>query len=186
MINLLPPTARKELVASRTNTLLLRYVFLLLSLVGLLIVEMAVVFVFLSTSKASNQATITENASKTAAYASTSQQADAFKSNLAVAKVILSKQVPYTKILQVLSDAMPPGTIIDKISIDPSTFGAPTTLSIRAKNYDDAIALRNNLNKSTAFSDVNFQSITLQQQDKTGYAYTATLNVTFKKEVLGL
>ncbi|RKW01188.1 MAG: hypothetical protein D8B38_04620, partial [Candidatus Saccharimonas sp.] len=63
------------------------------------------------------------------------------------------------------------------------TFGTPTTLSIRAKGYNDAIALRNRLNDSAIFSSVSFQSITLQDKDTGSYPYTSTYSVTFKKGI---
>ena len=51
MINLLPPNQRKELAAARTNTLLLRYVILLGILIGIIIVEIGIVYVILNNDK---------------------------------------------------------------------------------------------------------------------------------------
>ncbi|MFZ1243064.1 MAG: PilN domain-containing protein [Candidatus Saccharimonas sp.] len=181
MINLLPPSYQKELAASRTNTLLRRYVILLFGLVIIMMAEVGVVFFFLNTVKVQNQARIDENNQKTASYSSVKKEADEFRNNLTTAKKILGQQVSYTQLIKLLSDLLPPNVVIDQLSLDPSTFGVPTTLSVRAKGYNDAIVFRAKLNESAIFSSVNFQSITLQEQDTTGYPYTSTFNVTFKK-----
>lgn len=181
MINLLPPSYQKELVASRTNTLLRRYVVLLFGLVIIMMIELGIVYFFLNEARAQNQARINENNQKTVAYSSIKKEADEFRDNLATAKTILGKQTSYTQLIKLLSDLLPPNVVIDQLSLDPATFGVPTTLSVRAKGYNDAITFRNKLNESAIFSSVNFQSITLQEEDTTGYPYTSTFNVTFKK-----
>ena len=86
MINLLPPMLHRELLASRTNSLLLKYVFLLIALIGLMIVELAVVYIFLTSTKAAHQASIEESRQQTITYDATRQESESFRSNLAVAK----------------------------------------------------------------------------------------------------
>ena len=98
-------------------------------------------------------------------------------------KTILDQQVSYTRLIKLIADRLPPNVIIEQLNIDPTTFGTPTTLSIRAKGYNDAIALRNRLNDSAIFSSVSFQSITLQEKDAGSYPYTSTYSVTFKKGI---
>ncbi len=182
MINLLPPTYKKQLVASRTNTLLRRYVVLLLILVGVILAEISAVYFFIAAERRSNQETVDHNTRKTAEYANVKQQATTFRTNLKTAKTILDQQVSYTQLIKIIADRLPANVIIDQLSIDPATFGTPTTLSIRAKNYNDAINLRNRLNDSTIFSSVSFQSITLQEKGGT-YPYVSVFSVTFRKGI---
>ena len=174
MINLLPPAYKKQLAASRTNTLLRRYVVLLFVLVFVVLAEIGVVYFFIATERGRN---------KTAEYATVKREATEFKANLTTAKAILDQQVSYTRLIKLIADRLPPNVIIEQLSIDPTTFGTPTTLSIRAKGYNDAIALRNRLNDSAIFSSVSFQSITLQEKDAGSYPYTSTYSVTFKKGI---
>ena len=65
MINLLAPDDRRQLVAARTNSLLLRYTLLLGVFILLLVAEMGGAYVVLSTEKARNEAIILENEQKT-------------------------------------------------------------------------------------------------------------------------
>ena len=98
MINLMPNDDRRQLTAARTNTLLLRYVILMGVFAALLVMELVAVYFIVSIGRANNEQTIRENETKTAQYNDVKQQATLFRSNLATAKYILDKQVPYTKI----------------------------------------------------------------------------------------
>lgn len=183
MINLLPPAYKKQLAASRTNTLLRRYVVFLFVLVFIVLAEIGGVYFFIATERGRNQAAVERNHNKTAEYATVKREATEFKANLTTAKAILDQQVSYTRLIKLIADRLPPNVIIEQLNIDPTTFGTPTTLSIRAKGYNDAIALRNRLNDSAIFSSVSFQSITLQDKDTGSYPYTSTYSVTFKKGI---
>ena len=54
MINLLPPAYKKQLAASRTNTLLRRYVVLLFVLVFIVLAEIGGVYFFIATERGRN------------------------------------------------------------------------------------------------------------------------------------
>lgn len=182
MINLLPQDERRQLYAARTNTLLIRYNIALVASVVFLGLAVAVVYFYLTTAMAVSQQTITDNESKATGYAAVQSQAEIFRSNLSIAKQILDGEVAYTNVAIAIAALMPPGTVLDKLNLDSSTFGTPTTLTAQAKNYDNAIALKDAFQKSPLFSDVNFQSITANEGGLAGYPYTVNLNVTIKKE----
>jgi len=188
VINLLAPDDRRQLAAARTNTLLVRYVILLTLFIVLLFVEMGGVYVFLSAEKAQDEQSIAENDAKNVSYAPVKAQADSFRSNLATAKYILDQQVPYTKLIITIASVLPQDVIIDRLTLDPSNFGTPTTLSVKAKSYADLIQVKSNMQKSKLFSDVNFQSISSASgDDESGsYSHTAVMNITYTKEGLNL
>ncbi len=182
MINLLAPEDQRQLIAARTNSLLLRYVLLLGLLIVLLAAEMGGAYIVLANEKSRNEAVITENQASTASYSATKTQAAAFASDLSTAKYILNQQVPYTSIILRLAATLPESTVLDKVSIDPATFGTSTTLVAHTSSYQQAIAVKASLQQSKLFSDVNFQSIT-QGTDKTR-PFIATYNVTYTKDIL--
>lgn len=189
MINLMPPNDRRQLAAARTNTLLLRYTLLSVFVIALLAVEMVGAYFVVNMSKAHDEQTISDNEQKTASYTAVKQQADAFRSNLATAKYILDRQVSYTTLMMGLANSLPSGAVIDKLSIDPSTFGTPTTLSVKTSSYDRAIevktALQNaKINNTPLFTSVSFQSVAEQPDAKGSYPITAVYNLTYSKAVL--
>ena len=101
MINLLPPGDRRQLVAARTNTLLLRYVVLLPILVAALIIEMGVLYFMMNAAQENSRRNIADNEAQAAKYTSVKKRGDEYKKNLLAAKTILDAQLPYTDVLTI-------------------------------------------------------------------------------------
>lgn len=181
MINLLPPQHKQDIRAARANSLLIRYNFLLLAALAFLMLAIGIVYVYLTSTKANAEVTIKDNQAKVANFASIEEQAQTFRNNLSVAKLILDKEVNYTKVILSVAKVLPAGTILTSLSLDASSFGTQTTLAAQAKSYEQAIALKDALTNSGLFSDVHFQSI-VTSEGSSGYPITVNLNVTFKKE----
>lgn len=180
MINLLPPETKRELQAARSNTLLLRYNVFLLGAVLFLLVAIAVVYVYLNNTKAAAEQVISENKTKVAGYTSVEAQAKEFSTNLQTAKQILDQEVNYSKVILEFAALMPPGTILDTLTLDSATFGTPITLNAKAKNYETALALKDSFQKSNLFTNVHFQSIS--GGTDVNYPISVNLNVTIKKD----
>lgn len=181
MINLLPPLQQKELQAARSNTLLVRYNIILAGILGLILLAIGGVTLYLNTTKASSEQIVQDNNAKVADFDSVKNQADSFRENLRIGKEILNSEINYSNYVLALAALMPPGTVLQTLNLDQATFGTETTLAARAKSYQNALELKNALEKSSMFTNVHFQSIT----DSTDPAYPVgvTLAVTFKKEV---
>ena len=189
MIILLPPDDKKQLVASRTNSLLLRYSILLSVFVAALAIEIVGMSFVVNLGKSQNETIIQENEAKTVGYTATRQKAEAFRSNLATAKYILDKQVPYTTLIFSLANSLPSGAVIDTLSIDPATFGTPTMLTVNTTSYQKAIDVKNSLQNAKVntttplFTSVSFQSVTASES-ASDYPFTAVYNITYSKAAL--
>lgn len=186
MINLLSPNDRKQLTAARTNTLLLRYTILLGLVIVVLIVEMAGIYFVLGIDKAANEDIIAENNAKTQSYNATKVAAADFKANLTTAKSILDNQVTYTKLITTIAGLLPSDATLDTLALNPTTFGTPTQMTIHTKSYQSAIDVKQNLQSSDIFSDVNFQSVTQNTDAQSDHPFTAVYNVTISKKAATL
>ena len=185
----MPPEDRRQLAAARTNTLLLRYTILFFLVIVFLCLEMVAMSFVISTGKAHDQDVIRENELKTAEYAPVKQQAETFRANLATAKYILGRQVPYTTLILGLANGLPDGAVLDKLAIDPLTFGTPTTITVKTTSYDRSIAVKTALqnikiNNTPLFSSVKFDSVASQPNAQGPYPVTAIYSVTYSKAVL--
>jgi hypothetical protein len=182
MINLLPDDAKNEIHAARTNVMLVKYiVILVLGGVFLCLISVAVYFVLVGT-RTNAESILSDNTTKTNAYTPVQAQATALRSSLASAKVILDKEVVYTKVLTSIAKAVPAGVVLDSLSLSPTTFGVPITLQAFAKTNDDALALKSNFQKSPLFSNVTFVSLSGSAQTKSGaYPVTASLSLIINK-----
>ena len=151
--------------------------------------EIAGMYFIVDLGKQQSEITIQDNEAKTVGYAATRQKTEAFRSNLATAKYILDKQVPYTNLIFSLAKGLPSGAVINTLSIDPVTFGTPTTLIVNTTSYQKAIDVKNSLqnakvnDKTPLFSSVSFQSVTVSDSTSS-YPYTATYNITYSKAAL--
>lgn len=189
MINLLAPEDRRQLSAARTNSLLLRYTILLSIVIGVLVIEMVGTAIFLNLEKARNEAIVADNETKTASYASVKQQAEEFQGNLATAKYILGKQIPYTTLILTLANNLPSNAVLDKLTIDPATFGESSTLTVQTVSYKRAVDVKTALqdikvNDVPLFDSVSFSSITASTDKTAKYEYTAVYQVVYAQEVL--
>lgn len=190
MINLLPPSDKRQLAAARTNTLLVRYCVILACIIAFLFIETVGMYFVVDTGTQQNQAVIDDNNKKTADYSSTKNAADEFTKNLAVAKYILSKEISYTSLIYTLAGSLPSGAVLENLSLDPATFGTATTLTVNTISDVKALEVKTALQNATfgektpLFSEVSFQSVTANENSTTAYKYTAVYNVTYSKAVL--
>lgn len=182
MINLLPTEDKRQLQAARSNTLLVRYNLFLLGAVLFMMLAIGFIYFYLNSAKTTAEATVSENQGKVANFAPIEKEATTFRSNLSTAKQILDREVVYTKVILEISHLLPAGTILDNLTLDSATFGKPMTIIAKAKNYNNALAIKDTFQKSTLFSDVHFESVTINDADTSGYPMTVNLSVTIKKD----
>lgn len=184
MINLLPTQEKREILAGRTNRLLVRYIVLLAGVVGLMLIAFAFVWFYLDNIRSTNQAKIDQNDTASRQLATEQQAIDAFRSDLQTAKTILDKQVNYSDIVLRIARTIPKGVVIDQLSLDPTTFGTPTTLTARAKSEAAVLALKAALANSPYYSNARFDTIALPGDSSNPYAYRVTMFVTLTQELL--
>jgi type II secretory pathway component PulL len=188
MINLLPPTQRHEIQAGRVNALLVRYLILM----GCVLMAVLGIFAFsymsLQTIKATDQAKIDDNQASFAALKPAETEINDFRSNLATAQQILSKQIDYTyAIARIASVTKANGVVLNDLKLDAASFGKPITLSIRAKNEQAIFSTKAAFNNQTQyFGNANFSTVTFNPEEKNDFKYTATINVTLKPEIVKL
>lgn len=179
MINLLPDEYKKEIRAARMNVILLRYNFITLAGLAILMLTCAAFYFALTGTKDAAQANDAQNTAKANSYASTKQLASEYEQNLTTAKKILANQVNYTDLVLGIAALMPKGTVLDGISLTENDFGNTTVLSARSKDYDAATRLKTNFEKSDLFEDVHFQSLT-DAADANAGSYPITITISVK------
>ncbi|HET8884056.1 MAG TPA: PilN domain-containing protein [Candidatus Saccharimonadales bacterium] len=182
MINLLSPEDKRQLRASRSNSLLLRYNIFLLGALVFLGLAIGVTYVYLTSAKTNAEQLINENEAKASSYASVAAKAERLKGNLATAKQILDKEVTYSKAILAIAKLVPNGVVLQSLDLDSQTFGTPTTLIAEAKSVEAAINLKNSFQNSSLFSNVHFESIASGGNDNVEYPVTVSLNVTISKD----
>ena len=181
MINLLPIEMKKDLRAARTNTTLLRYNIILVFAVLFLAGAVAVVYVFLSTMKASAEQSIQENVVKEQSYANVKQEAESFKSSLSDAKSILSNEVSYSRALIRYAQLFPEGTAVNDMQLTEASFTSPMNVSVKITGQAAAQALIQSMTSSPYVTNFSRTSIAISKDG--AYPYTMQVTFSLKKEI---
>ncbi len=181
MINLLPYDAKSEIRAARTNVILMRYIIVLAAAIIFLSVVGFSVYTVLMDTKTNAENTIKDNLAKASSYATYENEAASLKNSLSNAKVILDKEIRYSKVITGIAALMPAGTVLDSLNLSTTSFGTPTTLTIYAKNTASALAVKDSFQSSPLFSNVSFVSISSAAQQQTDYPITSSLSVTINQ-----
>lgn len=187
MINLLPPENRRQIHAMKQNSLLIRYVIATAITLLIVIAIHVGTFVLLKTAESSNKSASSENQARVNQFADTQKAAQEYSTNLAIAKEIFSKRVPYTDAIINLASMLPPGVVLDNVTLDQSVVDQPGTLTARAKSYDAGLALKDTFNRSDIAKDVSIASVSNDQTAEgapSDYPFSVTLNITFTDKLL--
>jgi Tfp pilus assembly protein PilN len=162
--------------------MLVRYIWFLLISLGIIGAFVVFTIIVLQGIRTTAESQIADNAQKAVSYTPVQVRATAFQSNLAVAKSILSKQVNYSTIILDISAHLPSGVILENLSLDAKTFGTPMEIRAKARSREVANNLKDSLESSNMFKDVQFKSLTSNDADTTGYFMSVVLQATIDKD----
>ena len=184
MINLLPTETKKQIRAARLNVILLRYCALLAAALLFTLTSFGVgVFITLQTKTTADAEKATA-ATASAQFSAVKSQAEAFASNLNAAKAILGNQISYSTTLIKITNSLPPGTVLNNLSLSDASFITPLTLSARATSSATALGLKTALADSKLFGSVNIVSITVNPSSDnvpTQYPIQVSISATLSK-----
>ncbi len=178
MINLLPDSHKAEIRAARTNVLLIRYIAILIAAITTLGGLVAGSYIALNGARDSAEQKVAENQQRVGQYQSIKAQADAFRSDLTVAKSILDQHISFARLVYKIADAVPKNVILDGLALDPQTFGTKITITASAKSFEDAAKLKDSFaRKQDVFSSVEIQSIQSGASNGSGTDYPVKVNL---------
>ena len=183
MINLLPPDRKQELRSARVNVILRRYVMFEIIGIVLLGAITAGTYFIMDMTRANAEQEIADNQLRASDYSDAETRATQFRNNLSTAKGILDKEVRYSQVVLKIAQSIPDGIVLDTLTLDASTFGTPTSLTARAKSYQDSLRLKSEWEKSDVFDNVYLESVTRSTDSDSDYPVEIRINVTINTEV---
>lgn len=183
MINLLPNIIKQQIRAGRTNTVLVKYIIVLVLSVAFLASACYISYLFLTNSKTGAERLLAITQSKNTESTSITDQANAISASLATAKNILDQQVSYSNIITELAAVLPAGVILDSLSLTNSVIGTPIILKAHAKTADNVATLKANFQKSQLFSNYNMTSLTTSSDRTTDYPVVINIGITINKSI---
>ncbi len=164
MINLLPGEMKKDIRAARLNVVLIQYAIALLLLTLLVTAVYGVGFWLAYTDKTATDRRIASQATQTAEFEGLKKKADAFRSDLKIAKTILTGGTVYSNFLISLGQQMPEGTIVSSLALSEANIGKEITFQARTESYPKALELKAALEATPLFENVSLDDVTRPPQ----------------------
>ncbi len=181
MINLLPDETKRDIRAARMNVILLRYNLLAAGAALFLALVCLLFYAILRDNQSQALSATTDNNSKAKDYSETRKEAEEYRNNLAIADKIIDNGISYTNAIIAITKLLPEGVIFDNLNLNVGAFGKDTMFAARAKDYSAANQLKTNFEKSDIFSDVHFQSISMNESESdTSVPYPITIAISAK------
>jgi Tfp pilus assembly protein PilN len=145
MINLLPTNIRENLLYARRNTMLLRWlVAMLAALAGVaVIVVMGQLYINAQANSYTKQANDLREQLRVQKLEETQKRVTDISSSLKLVVQVLSREVLFSKLIQQIGAAIPPGTTLAQLQINKLQGG--TDLKFNAANYQAATQIQVNL-----------------------------------------
>lgn len=200
MINLLPPKRLLDIKIARNNTILRRYIELVIFGVLILAVAVAASYYFLSRQQSSIRQTLGINQAKAQQLQSVQKEAEELSATVNTISALLSRNVQFSQMLTQIGSLMPSGAVLTGLQFSIEDLDSPLVVSAQVENEERAAVLRNNLAGSELFKSAEIKSITLEEDDESEastssepstpegavpppaspYRYTTTINAYFK------
>ncbi len=145
MINLLPPKVREDISYAKRNTKLLHWmVATLLGLAGIFIIVLAGEFyIHRSTSSYAERVAAAQEQLKVQKLDETQKRVKDISGSLKLVVQVLGREVLFSKLLQQIGAAMPPGSSLASLSINKTQGGID--LNAVAKDYQTATQVQVNM-----------------------------------------
>lgn len=179
MINLLPPQTKENVLYARRNTRLLNWIVaLVLAIAGIAVIVVVGQFYLSNVSRnLESQVAQGEAELEAQAIAQTQERVEEISNNLRLSLQVLSRQVLFSKLLQQIGGAMPPGAALTDLSIAQVQGGLD--LRAGALDYQTATQIQVNLQDTDnkIFSKADIINISCGANDETDSPYPCNVTI---------
>ncbi len=183
MINLLPPTIKKDYIYAKRNTGIRKWILIsLVSFMGLILITTYGLILF-KTSAINDKKQISSLQHKLNAenIGKTNTQIQNFTNTFNLVSKVLGQEVLFSKLITAIGSAMPAGTALTGLSINNTSTGI--NLTAGATNYTTATQIQVNLSdpNRNLFKNVDIVSINNTGTSSTSnqYLFTVSLRALF-------
>ena len=166
MINLLPPKRLLNIRIARTNTVLKRYIILVVLGVAILGGAVAASYYFLNSQQVNIKQTLVEQ-QKAQQLEPIQKQAEELSVTVNTIAALLTRNIKFSDMLTTIGGLMPNGAVLTGLQFSIEDLDAPLVISAKVENEELAAVLRNNLAGSDLFKGADIESIRIIEESKT-------------------
>lgn len=173
MINLLPPDIKEEITYSKYNAIVVRYLVIVLGVAALLAGALIGAQFYLGQKTSASTNRLIDTQSKMSQYSSVQKQAKELNARITSIQTIQNSQTRFSELLSNLAAATPQGVALTGIALTNDKT-KPVRVQAQAVDYRSALAFRDSIVNSPAFTAADAESIT--QGDPYSISLTFTFN----------
>lgn len=195
MINLLSPAQKEEIKAGRVNVQLRKYVLLSSFVAVAILAVYGVGFYIVIGEKEKAQQQLDQDAVTAVRYQTVQKDTKTYKTNLVIAKKVLTNGVSYSTFVTSVAQALPAGSVLTDLVLNDlggstvaATGSGDVILHARTTSYGGALQVKDSLEASTVFEsvsitdvkkvDVTAESTSLEKK----YPFTLDVSVVITKQ----
>lgn len=187
MINLLPPEVVKELRATRTNTMLRKY--LITSILALVVVATAVAGAFYINQQnlQAYQQEREESRRELASLSEVKKRIAEYNGELKVAESAIKNEARMSVLIANLSSVLPPGSVLSGIAFNVESLEEPAVIQAQVDSFNKAGVLKRNFDQSEFFTEVVLQQVSRadgEDEAPSAYPFNVQLQVTLDNAAL--
>jgi Tfp pilus assembly protein PilN len=160
MINLLPTESQHRNHAAHLNLMLRTYIIVLFGVLLVVLGIFGLGFYLTMQDRSVAEQQLQSNQQETASYQKVRNEAKTFAGNLKIAKSILSQETLYSDLVAQIAQTLPSSAVLSSLTLDSTSTQKPMLMTARVKTKSDALVLKNTLETSPLFEDVNLASVT--------------------------
>lgn len=187
MINLIPPAHRQAIYYGRLNTRLVSWAIgIAFAFLGLIIIIGGSLF-YLKQDSSQIRSSINKSRESLAIQneKETLDRVKEINDNLKLTVDVLSNEVLFSELLQHIGLVMPPGTVLEDLSLTNEVFGLGINLQASARDYETGTRVHVNLNDSSngIFEKADLVSITCEDGEQSSdYPCIVSVRALFMKD----
>ena len=179
MINLLDQHTKAELAAARHNVRLRQYTFILLLLCAVITASYSIGYLILNNQANAYRQEAARYEPERAKYKDVLVEATTYTNNLAIAKTIMNNEFIFSDLLITIAKTLPNNAVLAGINLHTADLAKPIELTISAKSFADADAVKLAFEASPYFKDSKLRAITKLPEG--AYPYTTALITTLNQ-----
>lgn len=181
MINLLPPDYKSSLLAGHQNTVMRRWlVLLLVACLGLaVIIGVGWLYIDQQNRNLNHNISSLNQQLQAQNLSDTQSQAKTISANIKVIDQVLSREIRFSDLIQQIGSVMPPGTVLSGLTL--TSIDGALDLAANAHDYTSAAQIAANLSDpaNKLFNKVDFVSLNCQTSSTNPYPCSANFKALF-------
>lgn len=166
MINLLPPKRLLDIKTARGNTVLRRYVELVIFGMIILAVAVTASYYFLHRQQQNVKTTLQADQQKVQELQPIQKEAEELSATVNTISGLLSRNVKFSEMLTKIGGVMPNGAVLTGLQFSIEDLDSPLVISAQVEDEARAAVLRNNLIASGLFSSADIKTISLLEDEE--------------------